>query len=343
MEQPDETRAGTPPEAERPPDATPPAEPAGCLGSLDLWATALALAPFSPTFYRTAGRRRVIGAIGFLVLLAIFLTIFQSIGLFRNTLGGMDELRAGLESAEIPEVTIANGRATVDAPQPYVLFDQEGTLAVLDTTGTYTLADVSRYDVAFILTEYTLIMKGDDGDIQEAPLSELNAVFGDPIVVNEETIASFVQTFLAAFSVIAVISIFLWAVFGNLFYVVAIGLVYWGIASLVRKGTGFAIVLITGIYALVPPLVARFLLGQFNVRFPGLFTLLYLPLFGAALAIALLDDEPGPMESRLVTSLREPRPLRVWRALVAVPLLIDIALDSSSSGSSGASRGRWRS
>jgi hypothetical protein len=118
-----------------------------------------------------------------------------------------------------------------------------------------------------------------------------------------------------------------WHTAVTLAYVALIGLAVWGIATLVRSGTSFSPVLITGIYATFPALIARYMMRQVGSNFPGLFTLVILPVWGSALALTMMSKDPQPMEGKFVSFLRADRPLRGWRALIAVPFLLDVALD----------------
>jgi hypothetical protein len=109
-----------------------------------------------------------------------------------------------------------------------------------------------------------------------------------------------------------------------------LGLIMWGIAALIKRGTGFNVVLISGIFASIPPLVARWLLQTVNVHFFGLYTLMFLPLWALALAFALMDDRPSVDQppSGFMNWLRSARPLRGWRVWLGLPLVIYLLLES---------------
>jgi len=112
----------------------------------------------------------------------------------------------------------------------------------------------------------------------------------------------------------------LWHSLLRLAYLALLGLLFWGVAALVRSKTGFGPVLVTGLYASVPALYAQFLLRQAHVSFLGLYTLLLVPMWGLALAAALMAPKGGWLLAE--------RPLRARRAWIGLPALLAMALQS---------------
>jgi hypothetical protein len=62
--------------------------------------------------------------------------------------------------------------------------------------------------------------------------------------------------------------------------------------------------------------------------FLGLFTILLLPLWAVALAAALFPRAPAPASDSAADYFRAEHAPRLWRALMALPLLADFALES---------------
>ena len=174
-----------------------------------------------------------------------------------------------------------------------------------------------------------LIVLSQQGQYQEIPLSDLQAAFDtDPIVINGDTATNYWTIFAVIFSVIAWVFLAVWNLLVRIAYLGVIALAFWGAAALIRPGTGFGPVLVAGLYALVPAEYARFLLSEVRFGFLGLFTILLLPLWAAALAAALIPRAPAPASDSAADYLRAEHSPRLWRALMALPLLADFALES---------------
>jgi hypothetical protein len=167
------------------------------------------------------------------------------------------------------------------------------------------------------------------GEYEEVPLSELHSVFdANPIIIDAESTTR-IWGYVAWIGIgVVFLGLAVWYILIRLTHLVMLGLVVWGITSLVRSNTGFGSILITGLYAIVPATYGHYLLGQFNVRFFGLYTLLLLSVWAIGL-VAVLGERDGGL-------LRGERSLRGWRALIGVPMLIVFALDLIFSWTNGA-------
>lgn len=290
---------------------------------------------FSLTFYRRAARTRLALAMVFFILFGLVITGLKTLGMIRGMVLVSTEIQRSFASGEFPEITISGGVAEATGPQPRVLIDQDGILIVVDTGGTYTDIDRARYNQGFLLTSTELVMLNNQGNYQRLPLRDLQAAFqADPILINGTTAAGWWGTASAVLMVISLPLLAIWYCLVRLGHVLLIGLVFWGIAALVRPSTTFSQVLAAGLYAVVPASYGQVLLSQVNVHFPGLFTLLLIPSWALGLAAALstapaaVSPEPGSAaRPGLAGALLAERPLRPWRALVGLPLLIDLALE----------------
>ena len=128
----------------------------GCLLELEWLGAGFVLPCISPAFYRLAVRRRVISAVLFFLLFGLVITGLTTIGVGRTILSAGEDIRQAFEEGDFPEITIEDGVAMVDAPQPLVLFDEDGRVVVIDTTDTYKELDRSRYYQGFLLTRTSL-------------------------------------------------------------------------------------------------------------------------------------------------------------------------------------------
>lgn len=291
----------------------------GCLSELEWLGVGFVLPAVSPTFYRLAAQRRVISAVIFFVLFGLIVSGLTTISVAINVFSVRGDVQQAFESGEFPEIRIEDGVATVEGPQPFVAFENEGQVVILDTTGTYRELDRSRYYQGFLLTRTSLHVLN-RGEYQEIPLNELHTFFDtNPIIIDADSAARFWNYFSGILTVLAFIGLVIWYIALRFAYIVLLSLVVWGGASLIRRNTSFGPVLTTGLYAAIPAIYVHYLLGKVGVSFIGLFTLLLLPVWIVAL-IAALGKRDGGL-------LRGERPLRGWRALIGVPMLSIFALD----------------
>jgi hypothetical protein len=167
------------------------------------------------------------------------------------------------------------------------------------------------------------------GQYQKLPLRDLQAALDrDPIVINASTTTTYWSVFALLVVLIAALFLLVWNIGVRLAYIALIALVFWGVAALIRPGTGFGPVLITGLYALVPALLVSFLLSQVGLNIPLTTTFFLVVFWVVGLIAALMPRSPTPASSSIGDYFRAERPLRAWRALIALPLSLDIALET---------------
>jgi hypothetical protein len=314
------------------PEVAPPldtrTEPSVPKMSLLDWLAGLVLATFSPTYYFVAARQSVIPALAFFVLFALIITIFQTVPAAIGLSMATPEIQQVFEDENFPDITIANGIAEVEGPQPQIFVDEEGIFMAADTSGEITQIDRNRYYQGMLLTRTDLHVLNQSGRYQQTPLSEVQTVLGDPFVLNAETAPVYWQRFVTWFSIGTFVTLILWNTFVRMAYILALGLVFWGIAALIRRGTGLKPVVITGILALVPALFLRAMLSLPDFTLPwgnfGLTTLLYLPIWAVFLILALLPRKVAGKPARASEYFSFLHPLRSWRALIALPLIADL-------------------
>ena len=94
-------------------------------------------------------------------------------------------------------------------------------------------------------------------------------------------------------------------------------LLMWGLVSLIRPNTKFDPIIISVLYAVVPAIYLSYLFSRIGISFLGLQTFFLLPFWIAALAASLLD----------VTFFSTERPLRLWTALIGLPMLVVFCID----------------
>jgi hypothetical protein len=292
----------------------------GCLNEALGFGAGLVLPWFSWRFYRRAVRRRLIFAVFFFIFFELAITIFTTIGVGKELFSVTAQVRSVFESGRVPEITIRDGIASVDAPQPFVIFDEQDTAVILDTMGTITELDRTRFTQGFLLTRTSLHLLNKSGRYQELPLSMLHELFGtNPILINAVTAPRYWAGFSAIATILVLVGLVLWNVLGRFIGLLTLGMLLWGLAALVRSGTGFSPVLITGLYAMVPATYLYYLLGLAGVKFFGLHALLLILAWVIALWVGLSGDRDKRIELD---------PTRDFIQLViALPVLIAMALN----------------
>jgi hypothetical protein len=257
---------------------------------------------WSGSFYRQAARKRLILAVLFFTLFGLVFTI---VGTARTAIA-FNTVRAEIESAfqqgTFPTITIADGRASVEGQQPLVLFDEGRQFIAIDTSGTYREINTNKYSEGVLLTHNAVHVLSEDG-YEQIPLSQLNELFGSPIVLDREGVLEIWSTIAAVLGIIVFLGLLLWHVLIRFVHIILFGLLVWGVAAMLQKETDFGPVLTTGLYATVPAMYLHTIFGLLGGVFPGLYSLLLLVIWGFALRAVLRDHAeagPGGEESAMV-------------------------------------------
>jgi len=307
------------------PVAHPAGEPAQVSAPLvlELYGAGLVLSAISPTFYWHAARRRASSAAYFFVLFGLVVATIQTLGISHTFGTFRKEIDQAFASGEFPQLSLSGGRLTVTGPDPFIR-EYEGGVLIVDTTGTYgpSVLQKGRVDAGFLLTKTTLYMMN-QGELQSASLAEIQSVLGDPFALDGRlvrTVLDWVQTGIYVVLVIA-------HTVGSLINVAILSLVVRAVTSRVWTGVTFGPVFTVGVYATVSVTYATYVLGRIGIGFCGLRTFLLLVVWAVGLVAAFAERGDG--------ILKGGRPLRSWRALIGVPMLLVLALDAVFSWTSG--------
>jgi hypothetical protein len=289
-----------------------------------LFGSGFVLSACSPSFYYHAARRWLLTAVAFFILFGLVLAGVQTWRIANNMQSLRDDISAAFDDGKVPELTIANGEAVVHGPEPFVVVDDGINLVVFDTTGAYTGAELNSYDSGLILTKTKLYSIDDQGDVQVAPL-DMPFLSQSTIEINE----ALAQRAVSAAQLLVFMGLAFWRVVMGIVYITSIAFVVWGVAALAQRNISFSTVLTTGMYAVVPATYANYLLDRVAFDFFGMFTLLLLIGWAISLVAAAGERRSGDF-------LRGKRPLRAWRALLGIPMLALLALDSVYQWTNGA-------
>lgn len=280
-----------------------------------LWAAGFVLSGCSPSFYYHAARRRAITAVLFFIVFGLILAGLQTGQVVYAMRPFRDDVNAAFDEGKVPAITIDHGQAIVHGPEPFVAVDDGRNLVVFDTTGQYTGEELADYQSGLVLTKTKLVSIDDNGEIQTTPFN-LPFLRQRTIEIN----AQLAQRILSGLQATVFLGLAFWRVGLGLVYIALWAIVVWLAAVQIKPGLGFGPVLATGLYAAVPATYARYLLDRVDIDFFGLFTLLLLAGWGVSLVAAA-------GERQAFDFLRGQRPLRAWRALIGLPLLVVLALD----------------
>ncbi len=294
----------------------PPDQESRSASMLEMWGSGFTLSCISPTFYQYAARSRLSGAIGFFILFALALTLVQTLNIYRGfgTLG--QEVEGSFATGRFPEITISSGRARLKGENPFVREDAD-SIIILDTTGTYGPSHIAsgRYRSAILLTSTTLYNLN-NGELQSIDLGELQAMLGDPFVVDAHTI----QTLLNWLQIGIFVMLLLWNTIARLAFLAVGALPVWGITRAIRSDATLRLVFAVGVYAVVPATYGTQLLSRTGITFCGRQTILLLVVWIIGLVAALVERKGGIVGGT--------RSLRAWRAAIGIPMLLVIALDA---------------
>ncbi len=295
-------------------------EETGYLSGLGWLFTGLVLPCVSPTFYRNAVRRRLISAILFFLLFTSTITGLTALGVSHTLFSMRNEISRAFESGEFPVINIRDGIANASGLQPYIIFNENSTFAAVDTSGKITQIDRHRYYQGLLLTQRSLHVLN-NGEYQKLPLKDLQEALDiNPIVIDSLSVSRFWTGLSGILAVFSLLMLAVWHILLRFIHLLLLGMLVWGIASLVKSGTRFETILIAGIYAIIPAIYGEHLLAGFGISFFGIYSLILLTAWGIAL-VAALGKRGGGL-------LRGERPLRGWRAWIGAPMLIAFALDS---------------
>jgi hypothetical protein len=287
-------------------------EKPGFVESLAWLGASAVLTCASQTFYRRALRRGMglaVLAFSLYMLTATLLTV----GLVNQSIEqAARSLQVYLAQKQMPTITIRDGIATSDGSQTVVLEDQSpSSIIAIDFTGRYTQNSLNSYQTGFILNRDTLYMKSSQG-LRDYPLIDINnSLQTNPILVNATTIQQTIAKYRPLVGTLTGIFVFTWDCIFRLTFILLMALLMWGITSIIRPNAGYMPVLTIGLYAFIPADYANFLLESNQVSFFGMRTLLHLVIWGIALALAFGKGSK--------------QPLRLWRALLGIPMLAVMA------------------
>jgi len=229
-----------------------------------------ALSFFSKDLYRDVGLHwKGVNFLYLFLLLAICLlptTIKMYIG-FTNFVNN----QAPAVVEQVPEITINNGKVSINEPQPYYIKDPENgdILAIIDTTGQIT--SLEDTDALCLLTGNKLITRKSEFENRTYDLSNVKA-----FVVDSERITGWLHIARKFLVIVvyplALLGSYLFRIVQALIYA-AIGLLF---ASWCKVTLTYATLLRLAVVAMTPCLLAKTIFGIADIHLPCLTSLIFI-------------------------------------------------------------------
>lgn len=252
---------------------------------------------WSRPFYKEAASRSLGAALAFLLVFGVLQSMAATTSLAINLNQFGSEIDAAYLSGDIPDIRIENGQAAVSGSGRYLIENDRQIIAV-DTTGAMREIDTDRYSEGFLLTRDEFHLVNEDG-YQVLPLSDLNYAFGNPIVLDADSVTQFWSRIALIIEIIVLGGGFLFFSLGRFIYLALLGLLVWGAVSLTHKNVDFSRILITGIYANVPTTYLMFILRRVDLTFFGLRGMILFVIWGIAIAYLLRAETADPIPDDL--------------------------------------------
>lgn len=282
------------------------------------YASALVLPCMSPSFYYHASKRKLAHAIVFLLAFGMILASVKMLSIA----GAMQTVRRSVTdlfaSTRVPSITISEGYAKIDSPQPVVLADSQEMLIVLDSTGAYDGDELrtGRPNGGLIVSRDQVTLLNEQGETLIIPFSGLKRWPWFNLRID----ASVAARLVLVTQLILFVGWALWFTWIRLMYLGLLATLVSALSSLSNRHIDISTLLITGIFATVPATYMSHLFEQMGGALYGRFTLFLMLAWATGLVAVILPRKEGDL-------LRGRRPLRPWRALAGVPLLLAMALE----------------
>jgi len=140
------------------------------------------LAFFSKRLYRDVGRNWKGANLSYLFLLLAVCCVPATLKMRGSVLKSLETSQVEILN-QIPEITIRNGAASTEAPQPYYINNREGDpIAIIDTTGSMNYIDDAS--VLALLTENKLIIRRGKNLFNTFDLAGIEEFHLDRFIIN---------------------------------------------------------------------------------------------------------------------------------------------------------------
>lgn len=236
---------------------------------------------YSPEFYTSIPQKRLLSAIGYFLLLSLFLTIIQSVvPIWKFSTTGQAEIKkfvnkvTNIYPSEL-EIKIQKGKASTNVQEPYFIplqFDTDkvgniSNLIVIDTKTPYSSDQFNQYETYAWLTEDSVFIRNNN-KIEANDLSKVSN-----ITINRAFVTSLINKFtpwLKFITPLAITGILIGiyiAYSSRLIYLFFLALIIWVLAKFLKKPLSYGGSYKMGLYAMTLGLFVNLILSFF--KFPG--------------------------------------------------------------------------
>ncbi len=250
---------------------------------------------YNPSYYRQIAQKPLTSSISYFLLLALLLTVIQTITFINPVSAGVTDL----VSKAIPNlvnsypkelsVTIKNGSVSTNVKEPYVIplqshnSSEPKNLIVITTKKTVPLEQFYTYNSLFVLTKYSLItVNSSTKAVQEFPLRDVKDMTINRTTINQQI--THIRPYFKTIVPVLLVCIGLGIYIGYLLrfvYLLALALLIFALMKFLKRDMKYEDAYKIGIHAITVGLIveAFLFLFQFQIHtdgFPLMTTLLSL-------------------------------------------------------------------
>jgi hypothetical protein len=235
---------------------------------------------YSPVFYSNILQEKFSSAIGYFLLLALFLTALQSIfPIWSFFTAGQPEIQKFVDRAKnfYPselEIKIQKGKVSINAQEPYFVpipkdVDMKNETAnaidnfvVIDTENSYSASQFNEYKTFAWITEDSIITRDNNNSTRIYDLSKAS-----DMTINRKTITTLINTFspwLKFIPPLVIIGILLGVYMfysARLIYLFFLALLIWLLTKIIKKPLAYWASYRVGLYAITLGLLVELLIN----------------------------------------------------------------------------------
>lgn len=236
----------------------------------------------SPTYYKDVLKARLLSSIKFFsfflfitMLLSVIIPALLALPLMPKAMNELEKLYP-----QSLEVNINNGEVSTNQTEPYYLFEDKGSVAIIDTTGA--LTDIPAGKTGVLITKNKIITRDTNGFEEK---SYNLSGFKDNLTINKSLISTLLEKLKPVIIIIAVIFfilffpvLFLILLFFTFVYALFITIFPLILSKVLNLGLNYKNLLKVSLHAFALPKLVQLIFGDLlKINFPPFsFTLFYL-------------------------------------------------------------------
>lgn len=235
-------------------------------------------------FYKEVVNQPISKSLKYIFFFLFLTAVIMSIGNIIRLNKFIDEGREW-SIKNVPVISIVNGKALVDVPQPYTVWKDEHVIFLIDTTGQNTSIDTA-FPIGFLLTQTKFIMKQDELRTQQYELSQ----FPD-FTINQQSIIRWSKIIQTAIWFILPIGTYFYLLIAKWFQIMLFSMFTLSLNNSLRTNLKYPQVLKIGIYALTAPIILDIIYSLVGRPNP-IFIWIYIAIYAVYLYLAVKQLKP---------------------------------------------------